>query len=338
MSRSPPLRFLVMLVAGWTALRAAFLAPSWWTPPAGAGGPATRPATERRHEGRPAVERRLAPAAVVRASPSEARRATRKPAVPRPLSVAGRPADILFPAPAIADREPGIAFPEARDPRPPGPLPPARAAAAPRLSASAWAFLRSGDSPSLAAGGLLGGSQAGARVALRLNRDAVRPLALALRLTAPLSRPAGSEAALGLDWRPSRLAPIHLVAERRQAVGREGRSAFALALYGGVAEAPLGRLRLDGYGQAGIVGIGSRDPFGDGALRVSLPAGRRLRLGAGAWAAAQPGAARLDAGPQASYRLPLAGRSLVVAADWRLRLAGDARPGSGPSLTFATDF
>ncbi|MEA3066396.1 MAG: hypothetical protein QOJ27_2857, partial [Sphingomonadales bacterium] len=34
MSPSPPLRFLVLLVAGWTAFRAALLAPAWWTPPA----------------------------------------------------------------------------------------------------------------------------------------------------------------------------------------------------------------------------------------------------------------------------------------------------------------
>jgi hypothetical protein len=66
--------------------------------------------------------------------------------------------------------------------------------------------------------------------------------------------------------------------------------------------------------------------------------GGGVRLGPGAWAAAQPGLARVDLGPQASFRLPLAGRNVTVAADWRQRLAGNARPGSGPTLTLATDF
>jgi hypothetical protein len=150
-------------------------------------------------------------------------------------------------------------------------------------------------------------------------------------------RTAGAEAALGVDWQPSRRLPLHLLAERRQRLGREGRSAFGLTLYGGVGDASVGRLRIDGYAQAGLVGARSLDAFADGALRLSLPLGR-ARLGAGAWAAAQPGVSRFDLGPQASLRLPVAGRTITVAADWRQRLAGNARPGSGPTVTFATDF
>jgi hypothetical protein len=78
-------------------------------------------------------------------------------------------------------------------------------------------------------------------------------------------------------------------------------------------------------------------PFADGSVRLSLPLGRG-RLGAGAWGGAQPGAARLDLGPQAALSLPVAGRAVTIAADWRLRVAGDAEPGSGPTLTVATDF
>jgi hypothetical protein len=143
--------------------------------------------------------------------------------------------------------------------------------------------------------------------------------------------------ALGIDWRPSRRVPVHVLAERRQGLGREGRSAFGLTVHGGVSDEPLGGLRIDAYAQAGIVGTRSRDLFGDGALRLSVPLGR-LRLGAAAWAAAQPGIARLDLGPAASLRLPIAGRSVALGADWRQRVAGDAGPGSGPALTLATDF
>jgi hypothetical protein len=203
---------------------------------------------------------------------------------------------------------------------------------------SAWSFLRRGEAAPLAAGGVLGGSQAGARLAYRLNDDSARPLALSARLASPLRRSAGAEAAIGVDWLPSRRLPLHILVERRLKLGPEGRSAFAITFHGGVGDAPLGPLRVDGYAQAGIVGARSRDPFADGALRLSLPLGRGARLGGGAWAAAQPGAARLDLGPQASLRFELGGRSVAVAADWRRRVAGRAGPGSGPALTLATDF
>jgi hypothetical protein len=152
-----------------------------------------------------------------------------------------------------------------------------------------------------------------------------------------MRNPSGSEGALGLDWQPARRLPLHLLAERRQALGRDGRSAFGLTLYGGVDDAALGRLRIDAYAQAGIVGARRRDGFADGGLRLSLPAGR-LKLGAGLWTAVQPGVARVDVGPQLSLRVGVAGRPVTLAADWRLRVAGNARPGSGPAVTLATGF
>lgn len=202
-----------------------------------------------------------------------------------------------------------------------------------RWSASTWLFWRRGGGPGLAVGGALGGSQAGARILYRV----APALALSARLSAPLGRPAGAEAAAGLDWRPVRRIPVHLLAERRQALGREGRSAFDLTVYGGVSDAALGRFRIDAYAQAGLVGARRRDAFADGALRLSLPIGR-LKLGAGAWGAAQPGVARLDVGPQVSLGVKLGGHHVTVAADWRVRVAGNARPGSGPAVTLASDF
>jgi hypothetical protein len=206
-----------------------------------------------------------------------------------------------------------------------------------RWSGYAYAFARSGGGgAALAHSGSLGGSQFGARVSYRLNGDATRPLAASVRVTGPL-RAGAAEAAVGLDWRPSARLPIHLVAERRQALGAEGRSAFAVGAHGGV-ERDVAGLRVEAYAQAGLVGLRARDPFVDAAARASLPAGR-LRVGAGLWGAAQPGAARLDVGPQASVTLPsLGGRSMTLQADWRLRAAGDAAPGSGPSLTLSTAF
>jgi hypothetical protein len=336
MSRSPPLRFLLLLLAAWTGSRAVWLAPGWWTAPAEAG-----------RLQRPSDFRSEANAAdpAVRPSPGDA--------APEPLQrvfrrVAASPRRRLAPIAAAAGEPPPwpvLAWQlaprpagEHRRTRIPGPesvTSPVRAES--RWSFAAWSFLRQGDAPALAPGGTLGGSQAGALARYRLNRDPARPLALSVRLSTPVRQPAGAEAALGLDWRPSRRVPVHLLAERRQGLGRDGRSAFALMLHGGVSDSPLAGLRVEAYAQAGIVGTRSSDLFGDGALRLSVPLGR-FRPGGGAWAAAQPGLSRLDLGPQASIRLPVAGRAVTLAADWRFRVAGTAKPGSGPALTVATEF
>lgn len=329
MSRSPPLRFLLLLLAGWTGVRAAWLAPGWWARP-GSGA-----------AGSPNISKPVArPRPRTVAAPAPRKILVR--AIPVPPGLAERPAATppfeapLWPAlpwrlPARDPAERRVA-PAARDA---GTWP--RSAAASRWSFAAWSFLRQGDAPALAPGGSLGASQAGALARFRINRDPARPLALAVRLSSPVRRPAGAEAAAGIDWQPSRRIPVHVLAERREGLGSEGRSAFGLTFHGGVSDAPFAGLRVEAYAQAGIVGTRSLDLFGDGALRLSVPFGR-VRLGAGAWAAAQPGLARLDLGPQASLRLPLAGRNIVAAADWRLRAAGNARPGSGPTLTLATDF
>lgn len=204
----------------------------------------------------------------------------------------------------------------------------------PRWSASAWLLARRDESGGgLAPGGTLGGSQAGGRLLYRIGEG----LALSARAYLPLRRTRGAEAAAGVDWRPAARVPVHLLVERRQDLGGEGRSAFAVSAYGGTSAPLPGGLRLDAYAQAGVVGTRSRDLFADGSVRVSAPVGP-VEVGAGAWGGAQPGAARLDAGPQVSWRLPVEGANLRIEADWRLRIAGDAAPGSGPALTLAADF
>lgn len=210
--------------------------------------------------------------------------------------------------------------------------------AANRWSGSVWLLARrEPGAPALAAGGTLGGSQAGARILYRVNRDPARPLALAGRLYVPLHRGAGAEVAAGIDWQPAARVPVHLLAERREALGDEGRSAFALTLYGGIGRPLPHGMRVDAYGQAGVVGVRARDLFVDGSVRVTAPVGP-VEIGAAAWGAAQPGAARLDAGPQLSVRVHAGPAILRVSADWRFRIAGDAVPDSGPALTLAADF
>jgi hypothetical protein len=214
--------------------------------------------------------------------------------------------------------------------------------AAPRWSASAWAFLRrDAGRGSLATAGQLGGSQAGARVAFRPAASV--PLAATARLSAPIEGSRGAEAALGIDWQISAKLPVRIGIDRRVALDRGGRDAWEMMAAGGVDRVALpGGLRLDGYAQAGVIGTNRRDLYADGAFRIARPvlAGpdAELALGAGAWGAAQPGVERVDLGPSAVLRVPLGRAGLTVAAEWRFRLAGQARPASGPSLTIATDF
>jgi hypothetical protein len=230
-----------------------------------------------------------------------------------------------------------VAFaPDSAEPRPAAALRADRRGS--RWSVSAWLFERQGHGAAgLAPGGTLGGNQAGARAAYRLAGGPGRGLSLSLRLYAPLDDKRAAEAALGLDWKPLRALPLSLLVERRARLGRDGRSAFGLTAYGGVDDAALGPLRLSFYGQAGAVGARRRDLFADGAARLTLKVGR-LRAGAGAWAAAQPGVARLDVGPHVDLTLPLANGFATLAADWRLRVAGGAHPGSGPAITLSTGF
>ncbi len=330
-----PLRFLLAVLVLWIGVRTAILLPG---PPDDRGPlPAaaeTRPAvvvTPARVEATgergpvaselPAAGRRLADGPLRPLAPA---------ALPDPLPDPNASPVAFLPALPLSSPAPK-ASPPASAPAlsapPPGP-------AASRWSASVWLLARDdANGAVLAPGGTLGGSQAGARLTYALGGG----LALSGRAYLPLRRASGAELAAGVDWRPLPALPISLLAERRQRLGREGRNAFALTLYGGASRNLTPRLRLDAYGQAGVVGLRSRDLFADGALRLSRRLGP-VELGAGAWGAAQPGAARLDAGPSLAWRLPVRDASLRLQADWRFRLAGDAAPRSGPALTLATDF
>jgi len=325
----PPLRFLAAAVAGWALLRAALLVPDG-----------------REAQSRPALRPRPAPAAPL--VPTLPAIAARK-ALPAPIAAPRRESRAVLAAPALHRSVPMPAAAIPAKPAgtarasPPGPshrlgppgLEPARRED--RWSASAWLLARrERGGPALAPGGTLGGSQAGARFLYRLGGGA-RRLALSARLYAPLRRAGGAEAAAGIDWRPLARLPLHLLAERRQALGADGRSAFALTLYGGHSARLPGGLRLDAYGQAGLVGLRSRDPFADGAVRLAVPLGP-VEIGGGAWGAAQPGAARLDVGPLVALPLRVRGAGMRLSADWRFRAAGDAAPDSGPALTLASDF
>lgn len=350
---SPPLRCVVLVIGGWICLRAATLMPGWIEEDAVAR-PAIGVASARR-EPSPNVTGLSAMGRSFGAQPllSDVRSFARISLVPRSsrsatriiLTRAGGPAPFdedgigaisqrvasaAEAETALMPTNPVRSFPASM----PSPRPFSR------WSSSAWAFVRRGGGGQLAAGGTLGGSQTGARLSYRLSDDERRPLALSARIYAPLEGK-GAEAALGVEWQPVAGLPARLLAERRQRVGKEGRSAFALMAHGGVSDRPVaGGLRLDAYAQSGIVGARSRDLFVDGSARLSKGLGDNgtIAVGAGIWGAAQPGLSRVDIGPQVSLRLNVSGAAMRLAVDYRLRVAGDAAPGSGPALTLATDF
>jgi hypothetical protein len=207
-----------------------------------------------------------------------------------------------------------------------------------RLQLTSWALLRSqqtgvAGSRSLAPGGQLGASQAGARLLYNFNRL----IALSGRLSSEVGR-RGGEGAAGVRIQPLVHVPVWLTAERRQAIGRYGggRSAFALFAEGGIYQRPLPwRFALDAYFEGGVVSVKQRDLFFDGGLTVTRPVRGKFSAGFGIWGGAQPRLARLDVGPRLTVRVR---KNLKVHLDWRQKVVGNARPGSGPALTLAGDF
>ena len=218
------------------------------------------------------------------------------------------------------------------------PATPARPPRFDRLQLTAWALLRGtgrGTIPttSLASGGTLGGSQAGARLTYRFNEA----WAANVRTSSSVGGVRGAEVAGGIRWQPFRSIPVAFTAERREGLGRfGGRSAFALFAEGGVYHRSLfNKFYLDGYIQGGVVGMRNRDLFVDGGATISRPIWRNISGGFGVWGAAQPGLYRLDAGPRLTMQVR---RGIKVHADYRQRLIGNAAPPSGPAVTLAADF
>ena len=335
--RGRPLRFIGVLVAGWIGLRTVMLWPHAEAAPdpARTGIPVGRAST-------------VAALAATHPVPT--------PADPIRFAAVWRGASIVAAhvggAPHSMPPPPPFATPVGTPDGPPPPPPliaglprsaPATTAAgtanASRLSGSFWLVARGGGGVTNAPlGGQLGGAQAGVRLAYLLDRK--HRLAAMARVTSPL----GSglrEAAIGLEWQPTRL-PVRIVAEQRIAMDG-GKGGPAIELVGGFGPLPIGAgFRLESYAQAGAIHRDRTEGFVDGAAHLSHPIGALgpipIDVGAGLWGGAQRGAERLDVGPSITATLPIANQRLRVSLDWRERVAGAARPGSGVALTLGADF
>lgn len=187
---------------------------------------------------------------------------------------------------------------------------------------------------------LYGGSQAGARLSYRVSER--HRLETYLRASAPLALSQGKEIAIGAAIQPAASVNARIAVEQRIRLNRAAdRSATAIMAYGGFGPAPIGPVEMEGYAQAGVVGLKHPVGFADGSLALRKQVATfgvvKAHIGAGLWGGVQPGAGRLDAGPRIS--LDVQGQARVrVAVDWRQRLAGSATPASGPALSIGTDF
>ena len=227
--------------------------------------------------------------------------------------------------------------------RPQGPILPGSKAKL--FSGYGYIFARSGgrESP-VGLGNQLGGNQSAFQITgpALLGSDAwvLRPFG---RVTGSLDRAKFDEAAIGLSFgRRFGAGFVDTRIERRIRANSMGGKVFAVSLAAGVS-APLAAapVLVSAYGQAGVVGAVRRDAFADGEIRLEpkqVIEGIILRPSLVAWGAIQPGASRIDVGP--SLTLPIANGPVNVSirVDWRFRIAGNARPGSGPAITLSNDF
>ena len=102
------------------------------------------------------------------------------------------------------------------------------------------------------------------------------------------------------------------------------------------------KFTLETYAQGGYVLGPNETYFFDGSAALQRPIaelGRtKLSVGPGAWAGGQRKVSRMDIGPRADLSVPLGTMSARIALDWRVRGAGNARPGNGAAITVSTGF
>jgi hypothetical protein len=357
-----PLRFLAVVVGGWVLLRVGLVAASvLWQQPSlkppiaaasptrknGASASGQQPAalleTGRNRPSLPplvALPFRSLPGVV---APKLAPPTPAPPTPALPASViAGGPPVLPPMAPSSNSLSEAARPASAPAASVPGPAP--RTVRPSPWSLTGWVLWRRESVGSLAQAPLLGGSQGGVRLDYRLWQAGSRSLGIYGRVTRALERPFAEEVAFGLSLRPVEGLPVTLLAERRQRLGAGGRNGFAFLAAGGIGPRDvLPRLEVEGYAQAGVVAFPGSDSFADGRLSLDYRLTRKatqpdVALGVVVSGGAQTGASRLDIGPELRLRLPVAGGHVRFSAEWRQRVAGRARPASGPALTLVSNF
>ena len=216
-----------------------------------------------------------------------------------------------------------------------------------RWSGDGWLFWRgNGPSAANAAPGAsrLAGSQAGAVIRYDLLPDAALRPQVYLRAAAAMQRPAEPSAALGVAVRPLRAVAMTLHAEARVNQTANGITAspagFAVVQ---LPTQPLAAgLRANAYAQAGYVGGDFATGFVDGQARIERSLAQfdlaDISAGAGVWGGAQRGAERVDVGPTIAADMRKADPPVRLSVDYRIKVAGNADPGSGVAVTLSSGF
>lgn len=269
--------------------------------------------------------------------------ATKVTSTPHPFSLAVAPSGNP-PTIAVEQR---MGARQKAPPRAMSPPPSSPSSGLPRWSGDAWLVLRDGNGRLLPSGSLgpaLGASQVGAILKYRLARPSALDTQFYLRGVSAFAGFPEQDVAAGLAVRIAPRTPVRLHGELR-ASRRADETSLRPAVFitGGIDDVPLGgAASLRGYAQTGYVGGREATAFVDGHLvaeRRVAPAGHgAVSVGGAVWGGAQRGARRIDIGPSASVRLPLAIGSGRLAVDYRLRVAGNAAPASGAALTLVAGF
>lgn len=225
-------------------------------------------------------------------------------------------------------------------------------AAISRWSVYGWSLVRHGrGSRTLAPAAQYGGSQAGLLIRRALG-DGLSGPAIYARAAGALANADDRTIAIGLSARPWPGIPVDLAVERRFGLARGQTDRFAAMLVA-AAETSPGRsdVRLEAYGQAGIVGWKERQGFFDlqmlATRRVAARGSAQVSVGGGLWAGGQQEVDsdgrktwvhRVDLGPRAALALLAGDTQMTLALDWRQRVDGQARPTSGAALTLSAGF
>lgn len=191
--------------------------------------------------------------------------------------------------------------------------------------------------------GQYGGSQMGAILSYPILSKAGSDLTVYGRLTAALSPFAQEEVAVGVRIRPVAKVPLSIHAEQRLSADTGGDRGTAFYLAGGTGpDHIVGKIAIETYAQAGYI-LGDHETyFFDASATFQRPITeidqKELSVGAGVWAGGQSNITRLDVGPRADFRVPLGTTTARISVDWRVRVAGAARPKSGAAITVSTGF
>lgn len=221
-----------------------------------------------------------------------------------------------------------------------------------RLLLGFYALAREGaQGDAVAATPVLGSSQTGAQIGWTFDPLAKRRITAFARIAtgsdaAGQVDPETTEAAVGLRVDPFPRLPVHAAIERRFALGQFGRDDWSARIAGGTTARRQVRGRpvdLSIYGEGGVVGFEETDFYAAVEGRATTPVLTlerfRLEAGAGAWAAGQQGFLtfhRFDVGPL--LRLGFGNAPVAAQLDYRVRVAGNAQPGSGIAFTIFGDF